>query len=85
MVTTDEDNVVRGTITEADRFGNVRTYVEVGVEKVEEVVTGDSRRPSPAYPLMLLLISVIFILLGHGYAALPLLFFLTVWTVGVTR
>jgi len=55
MVTTDEDNVVRGTITESDRLGNVKTYVEVGVERVTDVVEG--RQPSTVYPVALVIVA----------------------------
>ena len=82
MVTTDEDNKVRGTITEADRLGNVRTYVEVGVEKVEEVVA--STRSPILYPIVLIVLATANIVVGFPLAALIPLGLLAVW-VGAQR
>ena len=79
MVTTDDDNVVRGTIVEADRLGNIRTYVEVGVERVTDVMEG--RAPSTAYPVALVLIAGASLVTAQSPLALPgvLALLLLVW------
>lgn len=82
MVTTDEDNVVKGTITETDRLGNVRTYVEVGVDKVEDIVA--SRNSPRLYPIVLIILASINIVVGFPLAALIPLALLAVW-VGAQR
>ena len=89
MVTTDEDNVVRGTITRADRLGNIVEYVEVGVERLDEVVTGrTARRSSVLYPILLIAVALMALVLGLPGTTLlgaVALLFLAVWAVGVTR
>ena len=79
MVTTNEDNIVRGEVTEADRLGNVRTYVEVGVERVTEKMEG--RAPSTLYPLTLVIIATISLLLSQSPLSVPgiVSLFLLVW------
>ena len=69
MVTTDEDNVVRGTITESDRLGNVKTYVEVGVERVTDVMEG--REPSTVYPVALVLVATTSLILSQSPLSVP--------------
>ena len=69
MVTTDEDNIVRGSITEADRLGNVRTFVEVGVERVTDVMEG--REPSTVYPVTLVLVASIALILSQSPLSVP--------------
>lgn len=82
MVTTDEDNVVRGTVVESDRLGNVRTYVEVGVDKVEEVVA--SKHSPRLWPIVLIILASLNIVAGFPLAALIPLALLAVW-VGAQR
>lgn len=88
MVTTDEDNVVKGVITESDRLGNIKTYVEVGVDRIDSTVTGrDVRRHAGVhlYPLAIVLVSALSILVGAPDLALIGLIFIAVWAVGVAR
>lgn len=89
MVTTDEDNVVKGTVTESDRLGNITTYVEVGMERLDDTMTGrDARRRSPLYPLALVVVALAALVLGLPGTTLlgaVALMFLAVWVVGATR
>lgn len=86
MVTTDDDNIVKGDITERDMAGNIRRFVEVSVERVESTVSGENaRRSSILWPLALIVLCcVLLVAEGAVLAVLPLIL-LVAWVVGATR
>lgn len=91
MVTTDEDNVVKGDVTERDMFGNVTTYVEVASERIDSVITGsNARRSTVIYPLILIIVTLSALVVGGTFDGVTLLgavalMLLAVWSIGVTR
>jgi hypothetical protein len=92
VVTTTEENVIKGTITESDLHGRITTYVEVGMERVDEVMTGENaRRGTLIYPVFLLVAISLGLLAGFtasaglGMVGFVALLLLTVWMRGAVR
>ena len=86
MVTTDEDNVVKGTVTRSDILGNITTYVETGVERVEDVVSGrEARRRSVLWPMLLLLLIATALIGGYVLGGMLALIALSFWVIGASR
>jgi hypothetical protein len=92
VVTTTEDNKVKGEITQSDLQGRITTYVEVGVEKVDRVMTGeDAKRASLLYPILLVVLISFGLLAGFassaglGVVGFTALLLLAVWMRGAVR